>query len=193
MEGSASFALHPSLMAQEHSQPAHQLPGVIAPAWPAPVTPPAVRPASRGKVIFASVAVSAIFGLSIIMLLVWFRGRSSAPESAIEGTPSTATVTSPATGAPAPVPAPAPATGPSVAPVATGIAVVDLPEEKPSPPAPKPDEPVAAKPDKPPAEKSPEPKTTPSAAKPTPKVPKGCETPFTVDSNGIKHIKPECM
>ncbi len=190
MEGSSSFALHPSLVAHGYSQPAQPLPGALAPAWPGSPQP-AVAPTSRGKVIFASVAVSAVFGLSIIMLFVWFRGRSRAPESAIEVSPTTASVTAPSTGAAAPEAAPEP----SAAPIATGIAVVDLPEDKPSPPAPKPDRPApaAAKPDKPTTEKPPQTQATATATKQPPKVPKGCETPFTVDSSGIKHIKPECM
>jgi serine/threonine protein kinase len=183
-EGSVSFAVHPSLVAQQAQ------PGGYAPAFhPAPA--PAAPASSKLKVALASVAVSAVFGLSVIMLVVWFRARSRAPETDVEAAPgvSAASATAPPTATATATTTALPAPEPSAAPQ---VPVVDLPPE----PAPKADKPVAVapKPDKPESAK-PEPKASaagsgrPVAAKP----PKGCDTPFYVDSSGIKHIKPECM
>ncbi|MBI3200214.1 MAG: serine/threonine protein kinase, partial [Myxococcales bacterium] len=72
-EGSVSFALHPSFAAQQ--SPAAGYP----PAYPPPA--PGAPPTSKLKVAIASVVVSALFGLSVIMLLVWFRGRSRASDA----------------------------------------------------------------------------------------------------------------
>jgi serine/threonine-protein kinase len=198
VEGSMSIAVHPALAVGTSSQPSHPLPGQPAPAWQTggpPLGAPAPAP-SKAKIIVASVIVSAVFGISIILLLLWMRGRSAPAESGIEGvgTPPGAS------GVKAPPEPPATAKPPEPAAAAeSGIPIVDLPPLG-DPPPPTEKKPVAEKLE-PAAKPGPgkvenKPPSTATASKPpanTPKPPKGCESPFYVDKDGIKHVKPECM
>ncbi|MFO0565513.1 MAG: serine/threonine-protein kinase [Polyangiaceae bacterium] len=207
-EGSVSFALHPSFAVQE--APAGMMPqpayGAPMPAMPVHGPHPVAAAPARSsglKVALASVLVSLLFGLSVLLLIFWFRGRRPVEDSGIEAQPSPGTATAPAAAPPslaAPAPSPPVAAPPSAEPAARAE-----PEVAPAAPsaAPKTDKPEDPKPaavtkrDEPskgsskPAE--PEKTKPPSGDKPASKPAKGCDSPFYVDSNGIKHIKPECM
>jgi hypothetical protein len=158
-----------------------------------------------------SVVVSAIFGMTVIGLLFWLRGRNqSPPESGIEGVPSPVAT---GTTAKTPVVPPPTATAAQVAPP-----VVDIPpvgdSAEPEAPGPKTtsDDSKSSAASKAGATASAKSGKTSSGSKTggttkttTPstgktgggqvggKAPKGCDSPFYVDANGIKHIKPECM
>ncbi|MBK7580469.1 MAG: protein kinase [Myxococcales bacterium] len=220
-ESSVSFALHPDLIP---SAPGHPQPSTTRAPLEAPplysgqaglppmqgyTAPAAAAPPSKLKVILASVLVSLVFGLSVIMLLFWVRARTRPVESGIEGDPVNPTTGTNATATPSPEPPrPAPAAVESAA-TPDGVPIVDIPTAKAdepghkqpaAPPNKSDDKPVADKPrtDKPSADKpvadSPKPNvTTKPPTTPTAKPPKGCDSPFYVDSAGIKHIKPECM
>jgi serine/threonine-protein kinase len=202
-EHTGSVHVHPALAPHEASQPSYPRP--IPPPLPlgpgfAPAVPqPAQQPASRAKVVLISVAVSALFGISVIALLLWLRARNQPPpESSIEGVPS------PAASAQAPEPSA------TQAPVAQPP-IVDIPQQpaKPEPSATAEAEPVKEAPPKVSTKATSGSKSGSSGSVKTGKVgsgstktgstssgtkaPKGCETPFYVDGNGIKHIKPECM
>jgi len=198
-ENTGSVYVHPALQAPQ--PPPFPGPAVgVSGMAPLPAQP---APASRAKVVLISVVVSALFGISVIALLLWLRARNQpAPESGIESVPTPA------------------ATAKTPEPKATVTAapppVVDIPQEPAEPePSASAEEPVAENP----------PKTSGGATSGTKaggtataksggtgatktggtgtaktggssggtKPPKGCDTPFYVDANGIKHIKPECM
>jgi eukaryotic-like serine/threonine-protein kinase len=204
VEGTGSVFVHPNLAVPEQSQVSQpSAPGLGPPPLPVPAqapyaamqtappawgtAPPATRPApaSQTKMALIGVAVALAVGLVALSALFVWRSRSNAVSA--EGAPrSTASVVvPPAESRAAPPSEPAAV---EIPPVAIDSATPNEPAPT-ATPAPTPKPTVAAAPKSTVAGTAP--KSTGHAA--ANKPPKGCEVPFSVDENGIKHIKPECM
>jgi len=197
---SAVGARPPPLEASYPSQPS----GVSAPSYPSgasypsqqwapqvPASPPARQ--SESRLVLLVVGITAVVGLvGIAALAAWrLHGRSAAPAASALPPGSAA------------VPAAPPAEPP------TSTSVVEEPTPPPQVTAPaevtaEPAEPPAsaAEPAKPAAVATARhaatvhraPTVVPKkSVKGSAKKSKGCESPFYVDSDGIKHIRPECM
>jgi serine/threonine protein kinase len=197
-ENTGSVYVHPALQAPQ--PPPYPGPAPMQTGSGMAPVPAAPAPASRAKVILISVAVSAVFGISVIVLLLWLRTRNQPPpESSIESVPSPA----------GSVKTPEPAATVTAAPPP----IVDIPNEPAQPePSASAEEPVAesTKQGTTSATKTSGATTTKTGGTSATKTgsagttktgsssggtkaPKGCESPFFVDANGIKQIKPECM
>ena len=136
--------------------------------------PPAPPARSHALLVVATVLITAAIGSIALLVFFLTRDKAEAPApaaaAATAGTPAVASEPEPQTALPPPTPAPEPE-------ATTEEPAVDI-DSLPPAEAPKP---VTQKPPATPAKPAEKPK------------PKSCDSPFYIDGEGIKHVKPECL